>query len=97
MPALVPTNYTARITWLGRVVKDGGTLRSEPLQEAFAGFDGFSGEEHAGPTRPSCSRVLSQHPRATTIRNVRQLAVLSAEEIAQIATEMGLDTLEWKL
>lgn len=94
MPALSPTDYTARITWLGRVVTDGGTLRSEPLQETFASFDGFEDEAHGGPTRPSCSRVLSQHPRGTVIRNTRQLAVISAEEMALIAAEMGLDALD---
>ncbi|HCI06667.1 MAG TPA: sulfurase, partial [Sulfitobacter sp.] len=40
MPALMPTEYTARITWLGRVVADSGTMRSEPLNEAMAVFGG---------------------------------------------------------
>jgi MOSC domain-containing protein YiiM len=90
MPALIPTQYSARITWLGRVVQDSGTMRSEPLNEANALFGGFEGEAHGGLTRPSYVRVTAQHPKGTTINNVRQLSVMSAEEIAQIAETMGI-------
>jgi hypothetical protein len=94
MPALIPTEYTARITWLGRVIKNSGTMRSESLNEALAQFGGFEGEAHGGLTRASCVRVTSQHPKGTTIKNVRQLSVMSAEEIAQIATTMGLSDID---
>jgi hypothetical protein len=97
MPALIPTDYTAKITWLGRVALNSGTMRCEPLDEAFARFDGFEGEAHSGLTRPSCGRVTSQHPRGTTINNVRQLSVMSSEEIAQIATTMGLSVIDPRL
>lgn len=90
MPALIPTDYTARITWLGRVVLDSGSMRSEPLNEAMASFGGFEGETHAGVTRPSCVRVTAQHPKGTIINNVRQLSVMSAEEIGQISKIIGL-------
>jgi hypothetical protein len=52
------------------------------------------GEAHGGLTRPSCSRVLGQYPRNTEIRNTRQFAVLSQEEIDAIAAEMGLPALD---
>ena len=94
MPALVPTEYTARITWLGRVVADGGTMRSETLNEVMAVFGGFAGEAHFGVTRPSCVRVRSQHKQGTTINNVRQLSVMSAEEITYIAENMGLEGID---
>ncbi|MDC1481900.1 MOSC domain-containing protein [Ascidiaceihabitans sp.] len=94
MPALMPTEYTARITWLGRVVADGDTMRSEPLNEVMAVFGGFAGEAHFGVTRPSCVRVRSQHKQGTTIKNVRQLSVMSAEEIAHIAKKMGLEDID---
>ena len=42
-------------------------------------------------TRPSCSRVLSQHPRGTEIRNTRQLSIVSKEELTEIAKRMGLE------
>ncbi|MEL7213240.1 MAG: MOSC domain-containing protein [Pseudomonadota bacterium] len=91
MPALKPTSFTAKITFLGRVPNREASLRSEPLEEVFANFAGVEGEDHGGETRASCSRVISQHPRGTTIRNVRQLAIVSAEEMAEVVATMGLD------
>ncbi len=94
MPALKPTDFSGRITWLGRVANRKVSLEAEPLQEIEVGFAGVAGEEHGGLTRPSCSRVLSQHPRNTTIRNVRQFSIVSAEDLAAIAAKMGLERIE---
>lgn len=97
MPALRPTAFTARVTWLGRVADREAALASAPAEVLPLSFDGPEGEAHGGRTRPSCSRVTAQHPRGTEIANVRQLSVLSAEEMADIAARMGLDALnpEW--
>jgi hypothetical protein len=97
MPALLPTEYYGEITWLGRVEESAERIRSVPLDEVMATFAGVEGERHAGRTRPSCSRVTSQHPKGTEIANVRQFSILSSEEMAQIAGSIGLDTLppEW--
>jgi MOSC domain-containing protein YiiM len=89
MPALKPTQFTARITWLGCVPDRDAGLRSVPLQDATLTWAGIAGEAHGGVTRPSCSRVVSQHPRGTEIRNVRQLSILSEEEMAEIAQAIG--------
>ena len=94
MQALKPTHYTARVTWLGRVTDRAARLEAEALAEAELTFAGIAGEAHGGVTRPSCSRVQAQHPKGTEIRNVRQLSVLSAEEIAAIAGAMGVDALD---
>ena len=94
MPALKPTDFTARVTWIGRVADREAALQSEALERAMLHFGGIAGEAHGGITRPSCSRVLSLHPRGTEIANVRQLSVLSAEEIAATAQAMGLDALD---
>lgn len=91
MPALKPTEFRATITYLGHVADRKASLRSVPLQAAELTWAGIGGEEHGGVTRPSCSRVLSQHPRNTEIRNVRQLSILSTEELAQIAGKMGVE------
>ncbi|WP_146344463.1 MOSC domain-containing protein [Falsiphaeobacter marinintestinus] len=90
MPALRPTDYKATIRYLGVVEDRDATLASAPVETMELTFAGLANEEHAGLTRPSCSRVLSQHPRNTEIANVRQLSVLSAEELAAIRDEMGL-------
>jgi MOSC domain-containing protein YiiM len=58
------------------------------------GFDGPLGEAHGGLTRASCMRVTDMYERGTEIRNVRQVSIVSAEELAAIAQEMGADRLE---
>ncbi|MBR9765684.1 MAG: MOSC domain-containing protein [Rhodobacteraceae bacterium] len=94
MPALVATKFTGRITWLGTVPDRAAGLPSQPVERLVARFAGPEGEDHGGLTRPSCSRVLTQYPRNTEIRNVRQFSVISAEELAQIAGAMGLEALD---
>jgi hypothetical protein len=90
MPALKPTAFAARITWLGLVPDRATSLRAEARPAVMARFSGVEGEAHAGLTRPSCSRVLAQHPRGTEIRNARQFSLVAAEELAEIAARMGL-------
>lgn len=95
MPALMKTEMTARITWLGLARgagRDG--IRSEPVERIEAGHAGPEGDKHAGEMRPSCVRVKDMHEEGTQIRNVRQFSVLSAEEMAAAAREMGVDALD---
>jgi hypothetical protein len=99
MPVWKKSAHIGRITYLGHVVGRDvqatlGPLASTPLAELVCTLDGPVGESHAGHTRPSCSRVSNIYPRDTTIANTRQLSILSAEELAQIAAEMGLSTLD---
>ncbi len=94
MPALIKTGFTGTITWLGTVPDRKVGLPSVPHKVLAVGFDGPQGEAHGGLTRPSCSRVLGLYPRGTTIRNVRQLSVLGAEDLVAIAEGMGLATLD---
>ena len=94
MPALKPTDIIGQISWLGHVPDRDASLRSVPVQEVDLRFDGMPGEAHGGLTRTSCSRVSSQYPKGTEIRNVRQLSVMSAEELAEIAMDCGLETLD---
>lgn len=94
MPALAPTDHVATIVWLGIVPDRGQQLASEAVPVLDLTFAGPAGEAHGGLTRPSCSRVAGLYPRGTPIRNTRQLSVLSAEELAQIAAGMGLPELE---
>ncbi len=95
MPALISTDKYATIRWLGHM-----TERKEPAIDGVAtnhldlGFDGVAGFPYEGLTRSSCSRVVTQHPKGTEIANVRQLSIVSAEELAEIATAMGLDEID---
>jgi MOSC domain len=92
MSALIPTTHVGTIIWLGHQPDpaENQIIRALPLQEMALGFGGYAGESHAGLTRPSCSRVLAQYPRGTEIRNVRQLCVVSAEEMDAVAAGLGL-------
>lgn len=94
MPALIPTPFFGRITWLGLVQDRKAALAAQPQDRLVLTFAGPEGEAHGGLTRPSCSRVTGQYPRGTTIRNTRQLSVLSAEDLAAIAARMGLPALD---
>jgi len=93
MPFLRETEYTGEVVWLGHVPA-GKSLRAEPVQSLEFGFDGLSGERHEGLNRESCVRVKNLYAPGTEIRNVRQVSVLSVEELAAIAADMGLDDLE---
>jgi hypothetical protein len=98
MPALIPTPFEGRILWLGHVPhRDRAEIETRPLEEMPLGFGGFAGDCHAGETRPSCSRVTAQYPRGTTIRNARQVSLVSAEELADIGEALVLDRVapEW--
>ncbi|MEZ5796169.1 MAG: MOSC domain-containing protein [Paracoccaceae bacterium] len=97
MTALIPTDHFARIAWLGaqRIPVRDLVITAEPVAEMPLTFAGFALESHAGLTRPSCSRVLQQHPRDTEIRNTRQLCLVGAEEMAEVAAELGLSDFDY--
>lgn len=94
MPALLPTRFSGRIVWLGRVPDRARALEAEAVGQLVATFAGPEGEDHGGLTRESCSRVTGQYPRGTIIRNTRQFSVLSAEDLAAIAARMGIAALD---
>jgi hypothetical protein len=97
MPALMPTNFYATITWLGLVGDREAALESRAVDQITALFSGPVGEAHGGLTRPSDSRVLAQYKRGTPIRNTRQFSILSAEDLAAIAAKMGVESLDGAL
>ncbi|MBM1221541.1 MOSC domain-containing protein [Ponticoccus sp. SC2-23] len=95
MPALKKTDISGTIVWLGRVPhRDADEIETDGLTEMTLTFAGLEGEVHAGLTRPSCSRVSTQYPRGTEIRNVRQLSVVSEEELDRIAASLGLPQID---
>ncbi len=93
MPVLRETDYKGEVVWLGHV-PTGESLRADAVNKLDLEFSGDRGARHEGVNRPSCVRVSNLYPKGTEIRNVRQLSVLSAEEIEATANEMGLDGLD---
>ncbi|QEE36393.1 MOSC domain-containing protein [Octadecabacter sp. SW4] len=95
MPALKPTDITATVTWLGAIMDDDLTaMMAQSYDRIDLTFAGVEGAFHAGLTRPSCSRVTAQYPKGTDIRNERQLSIVSEEELALIAADMGVNRID---
>ena len=94
MPALGPTDHRGTVTWLGLEQAEAPGIDAQPVAELVLGFEGPPGDRHAGLTRPACTRVRALHPRDLPIRNCRQLSIVSAEELAQIAAAIGLAALD---
>ncbi|MBZ9773502.1 MOSC domain-containing protein [Mesorhizobium sp. CO1-1-8] len=71
-------------------------FQTRPVDELRLGFDGISGDFHAGPTRRSGGRE-PWYPRGTEMRNERQLSIVAADELAVVAERMGLTEIkpEW--
>jgi len=72
-------------------------LTSERVDQATVTYGGFVGDAHFGLTRESCVRVAQQYTQGTEIRNVRQVSILSVEEMQVIAEAMAIPELkpEW--
>jgi MOSC domain-containing protein YiiM len=71
------------------LIARGDGFVTEVTGEVMLLFGGFAGDRHFGLTRSSCSRA-PWHPRGTTIANTRQISIVSLEECASIAAEMGV-------
>ena len=69
--------------------RDSG-LEKTAVREARLLFSGMEGDCHGGLVRKSDSRMLKQYRRGTPVRNARQLSILSAEELAEVAARMGI-------
>ena len=94
MPILMPTAQYGETVGLYVNPDRLDGMASRSMDRVRAGHDGFEGEAHGGLTRPACSRVKLQYPRNTEIRNVRQICILSVEELDAIAADMGIDTID---
>lgn len=69
-------------------------ISSHPQDRLLCTFDGIEGDSHAGATRESDVRVTQQYAKGTTIRNVRQLTIVSDEELTSIAEALGVPAVE---
>jgi hypothetical protein len=74
------------------IARDADSIRSISLDEVDVTFEGFDGDKHAGWTKPSDSRTKF-YPRGTTIRNSRQVSIVSQEETIAIAHDLGIDSI----
>ena len=94
MPVMRETEFQGEVTWIGYVPAATGGLRSEQQDQLTLSVDGIAGERHEGALRASCVRVRNLHPEGTEIRNLRQISILSEEELALIAADMGMERID---
>jgi MOSC domain-containing protein YiiM len=94
MSILRPTDIHLRVIWLGVVRDRKQGLASEPVEVVDVTFEGFAGEAHGGLTRSACARLKLQYPIGAEVRNARQVSIVSAEELAEIAAALDLDALD---
>lgn len=71
------------------LIARGDGFVTEVTGEVMLHFGGFAGDRHFGLTRPSCSRT-PWHPRGSVISNTRQISIVSMEECALVAHDMGI-------
>lgn len=71
----------------------GGDFVTRAADALELGFDGIAGDYHAGVTRRSGGRE-PWYGRGTEMRNERQISIVAADELAQIASGMGISRIE---
>lgn len=71
-------------------------FETRSIEALELGFDGVADDFHSGVTRKSGGRE-PWYPRGTEIRNERQLTIVSPDELAVVASRMGLPAVkpEW--
>ena len=72
-------------------------LTTVAVESVTVDYGGFVGDAHHGLTRASCVRVRQQYEKGTEIRNTRQVSILAEDELQQIASAIGLESIspEW--
>ena len=84
MPALT---LSGRVD--GTFVVEAAAVESTARPELMLTYAGVVGDRHEGLVRPSGARE-PWYPRGTPMRNERQLSILSAEELAEVAATLDL-------
>lgn len=91
MPSLPARQLTARVE--GTYVVEGRAVESIPCDPLLLTYAGIVGDRHEGLVRPSGARE-PWYPRGTPMRNERQVSILGVEELAAIATTLGIERLD---
>jgi hypothetical protein len=89
-PLLTRATFTGKATQMLLSGNRKAGLEKSPTDKLDLSFAGITGDMHGGLTRKSDSRSLKQYPRNTDIRNVRQVTIVSEEELADIAKTMAI-------
>ncbi len=90
MAILQPSGLVGKVEAILMNHRLGGEQNATELEHVRVSYAGFEGDTYASLTRPACVRTKAQYPVGTAIRNVRQLTIVSAEELRDIGVAMGL-------
>lgn len=88
---LAAATFTARVE--ATYVVEGSAVESTPRDALILSYSGIAGDRHEGFVRPAGPRE-PWYPRGTPMRNERQISIVGAEELAEIATSLGIPRLE---
>jgi hypothetical protein len=94
-PVIVPARQIeGRLTQV--LSATGKSFITEPVARLDITFEGIAGDHHAGMTRRAGGRE-PWYKRGTEMRNERQLSIVADDELAAIASAMGLPEVkpEW--
>ncbi len=93
MPLQTKLSFTGKVEQLlARESRNDG-FNKQLRQSLSLKLSGPEGDCHTGLTRLSDSRTLLTYKRNTVIRNVRQLTMISLEEMADVAKAMELPSI----
>jgi hypothetical protein len=94
MSLLTKLSFTGNVdSLLLRPLRDGG-FEKAPHGNMQLAFSGPVGDCHRGELRKSDSRTLALHKRGIDIRNVRQVTIVSREELAALAQRLEVPHIE---
>jgi hypothetical protein len=90
-----PSALTATVTWLA-VGDQAETFVTRPVSTVELDWTGIVGDGHAGLTRKADVRI-PHYPRGSVVRNERQVTVVAADQLAEVATTLALPEIrpEW--
>ncbi len=91
MQSLPARTLTAGVegTW----VVEGSAVGSTPRDALVLTYAGIAGDRHEGLVRPAGARE-PWYRRGTPMRNERQVSIVGAEELTQVAAELNIDRLD---
>jgi len=96
-PLMTKAPFKGKVRRLLKGASRQAGLEKAEVASLTLSFDGIVGDFHTGLTRPADVRTIMLYKRDTPIRNVRQLTLVSIEELQEIAAAMGIPELkpEW--
>lgn len=68
-------------------------LPAETIDQVEVTWEGFAGDKHAGLTMKA-GRGQAPYPKGAEVRNVRQISLVSEEELAEIAANLDVPAIE---